>query len=459
MKTKFLPLLLSLFFFQTSLFAQWDFLGNHILPDGHRVWSMEVAPDGSLWVISTLDNFNLPENVSPVAFRSVDEGETWTQTVLTQGAEQIGACIAPVDAETAFVSLRAGGMAKTTDGGLTYNPVTSYTPNINFYCHFFNAEEGIAMGVMNVGDLNSIISVTQDGGETWLDFGGADWTAPAGYSLYEAIAGDYISSLFTLSSLFDVRGNTIVAGTSGGDYVISTDKGHNWVRVETPLRELGYWASSVTVTENNEVMVGGNYTGSGNGTEPTKIFTTRDNGDTWIAGSPGIENAAVHYLPETDSVFIISGHNNFGGGLFGTAITYNYGADWEKIGSERILALTFRDAQTGYGTCCDNGWITANGQIYKWNYDLPTSLPAIISDARLQIYPNPATNFLQIRVDAADFSEGTLEIISARGEIVLQRRQNFNSDLQQDISQLPKGIYLLRLQTEGKSLTKKFIKE
>ena len=458
MKNKILQLTLILLLSHCSLLAQWDFLGLGILPNGHRVWSMEAAPDGSIWVASTLDNFNLPDNVSPVSLRSNDGGQTWTETVLTQGAGQVAQSIAPVDEMTAYVSLTNGGLVKTIDGGQTYENVDSYDLPFNAITHFFNEEEGIVFGAMNNTDSLWTISLTEDGGTSWTHIGGNEWVAPEGYSLYELVTGDNHPALFSVSSLYDIRGNTIVMGSLQGDYIISTDKGYNWTRKTTPLRELGYWASSITVTEDNHVMVAGNYDGVD--LNSTKTFTTVDDGETWIEGAPNIENAAIHYIPETDSIFIISGHNNFGGGFYGTAISYNNGADWENIGEERILSLTFSDRNTGYGACCQNGiWASAAGQVFKWNFALPTRTSDIISQDHLQLYPNPASNIIQLRVNtSANIEKGILEIISSTGKLVYQEKKSFSTDIRLDISDLPKGIYLVRIRTNEKSLSKKFIK-
>lgn len=457
MKNKILQLTFFILFFQCPLFSQWDISGISIIPNGHRVWSMEAAPDGSIWVASTLDNFNLPDNVPPVALRSNDGGLTWTETILAQGAGDIATAIAPIDEMTAFVSLNLKGLVKTTDGGQTYNNVDSYGYEYSLLTHFFNEEDGFAMGA-NATDTVFTYSVTEDGGDSWVHFGGDDWTQPEGFSLFDYVDEENIPLNFTISSLYDTRGNTIVRGTTQGTYLISTDKGYNWERVVTPLQELGYWASSITLTEDNHVMVAGSYNGFNN--NPTLTYTTTDGGDTWIEGSPNIENAAIHYIPETDSIFIISGHNNFGAGLYGTAISYNNGADWENIGEQRILSLTFSDRNTGYGACCQNGiWGSAAGQVFKWNFALPTGTSDIISGDYLQIYPNPATDIIQLKVNSlSNLDKGILEIISSTGQVVYQKTQSFETDITQDISDLPKGIYLLRIRADEKSLSKKFIK-
>jgi len=78
-----------------------------------------------------------------------------------------------------------------------------------------------------------------------------------------------------------------------------------------------------------------------------------------------------------------------------------------------------------------------------------------IEGTRTSIYPNPASNMINI---AAEVTVLNVNIFNQAGQLV--KTQNVNSDsFSQDISELPKGIYMMQLKTENTIITKRIIKE
>ncbi len=442
--------------FNSNLFAQWESLGNDIIPQNHRVWSIKVAPDKSVWATATFDAFP-PSNQIPKIFRSIDEGNTWTDSEIPPAVSTYGWDISPIDSMNAFVALDTAGLYQTIDGGQNWTKVDSfvYRP---FYVHFFNANEGWVLADDGTGFL--VMSVTEDGGQNWINIS-YSFGIPSGTSLPPLDAMESVLPFtFSVNSAYDYDSESIILGTTKGTYWISNDKGKNWERKNSPLEGLGLNLTNVAMKDENTFMiVADTEQGTFNGTT-TVNFTTTDGGATWVEGNSGVTAAASHYIPNSDSVFIMVGHNNFGWGSEGTAISYDYGENWEILDNTSIIAIDFVDENTGYGSCCNNSWQTANGQIHKWNFDLPTSTFEIIESELVKIFPNPVNNNLTISLNNK-FKSGELiiEIISANGKILSNSKTQVNEQINIQTADLPKGFYSLRITGEKKSVIKKFVKE
>jgi|GEM_PF-6677835 len=75
----------------------------------------------------------------------------------------------------------------------------------------------------------------------------------------------------------------------------------------------------------------------------------------------------------------------------------------------------------------------------------------------LSVYPNPATDILYLSPDPYGAATGTLQILDACGRVVLQKDIS-SSVTGTSISELPQGMYVLRLKTAEATYTGKFVK-
>jgi len=96
--------------------------------------------------------------------------------------------------------------------------------------------------------------------------------------------------------------------------------------------------------------------------------------------------------------------------------------------------------------------------IDNYAFDLTTSLndDLNIASSTLNIYPNPATSLVNIEFSTTQSSRVTIDIIDVSGRIVEQIYQGDRQDGQkyQWNSNVQKGIYLCRIMTESKTITK-----
>ena len=79
-------------------------------------------------------------------------------------------------------------------------------------------------------------------------------------------------------------------------------------------------------------------------------------------------------------------------------------------------------------------------------------------DRKITLYPNPATNVLNIKVGASNSLPDTYKIYNMLGQIVLQQSIGELSDLAVNTSSLSKGMYFIKIATDNASISLPFIK-
>ncbi|RMG21332.1 MAG: T9SS C-terminal target domain-containing protein, partial [Bacteroidetes bacterium] len=78
---------------------------------------------------------------------------------------------------------------------------------------------------------------------------------------------------------------------------------------------------------------------------------------------------------------------------------------------------------------------------------------------RLQLYPNPASGLLHLRLEAGTYPHARYVVWNARGSVVLEGPLPMGKPLRLDTGQLPAGLYSLGVLAEGQVFTQKFIKQ
>jgi hypothetical protein len=87
-----------------------------------------------------------------------------------------------------------------------------------------------------------------------------------------------------------------------------------------------------------------------------------------------------------------------------------------------------------------------------------TGINEFTDDYNVSIYPNPANDYLMINTTINENLK--IEIYTIRGQSVMSTECTNNiSQMRIDISQLPAGIYFIRIANNQNNITKKFVKE
>jgi len=83
-----------------------------------------------------------------------------------------------------------------------------------------------------------------------------------------------------------------------------------------------------------------------------------------------------------------------------------------------------------------------------------TNINNTLSNSDIKIYPNPTTNYLTIETSL----KSSIEILNIQGQTIMQQQlQQEKTDV--DISELAKGVYILRLHSNEKTAVTKIVKE
>ena len=75
------------------------------------------------------------------------------------------------------------------------------------------------------------------------------------------------------------------------------------------------------------------------------------------------------------------------------------------------------------------------------------------------LYPNPATNTLNVSVSDASIRITGVEIYNVYGQMINVEAQSLASQQRIDISGLASGVYYVRIVTDGGLVTKPFVKK
>jgi len=106
--------------------------------------------------------------------------------------------------------------------------------------------------------------------------------------------------------------------------------------------------------------------------------------------------------------------------------------------------------------------ITINANIVGCNTEaeiqagcLALSTDEIMSSIPVEIYPNPASNFLYIKTD--DSKQKTIEVLNVLGEKVTQF--NINNSIELNTSNYSNGIYFIKITNDSQQQILKFVKQ
>jgi hypothetical protein len=111
------------------------------------------------------------------------------------------------------------------------------------------------------------------------------------------------------------------------------------------------------------------------------------------------------------------------------------------------------------------GGVIQNQLHFALTLDYANSLVGIDDKDRmislLEVYPNPARNILNIKTDIRHTDRFHIHIINHLGLLEKEISSGMNQDglLSIDISGLEGGIYFMQINSQGQSITSKFVKQ
>ncbi len=87
-----------------------------------------------------------------------------------------------------------------------------------------------------------------------------------------------------------------------------------------------------------------------------------------------------------------------------------------------------------------------------------TNTPEITQNGLLKIYPNPVTDFVTVSVLGNVDKQSVINVVDVNGRVVMTSKM-INNLQRVDVSSLPKGVYMLQVNTATGKLSSKFVKQ
>lgn len=373
-------------------------------------------------------------------FYSLDYGKNWIQFgISTTQTYSIGSL-----QNNVFIGTQRGIYLSTDDGSI-WSPVgwKSY-PIYNFSNSENKISAGSAKGVF----------VSYDFGNSW------EYIGPPGERIFSSVILDNIIYVSTaqgiyycpddkakyiywnkanydgdfIYSLTENNGN-LFAGLRNGGLFMSSDKGESWADIG--LKGFNNWSLAFK----GDTIYSGSW---GNG-----LVYSHDNGKVWL------------YTTLTDttiSSLLIYGDYIFaatpGSGIF---LSSDKGNSWKNIGLEYLYinGLTIKDSVLYVSTAYNGVWFMPVPELI-------TSVTENNQSESINVYPNPASDFLIVDINIPENNDIDIKIINLIGCVVYHEGLKGNQRVIQkriNVENFAKGYYTLQLITPGRVINKKVIIE
>ena len=186
----------------------------------------------------------------------------------------------------------------------------------------------------------------------------------------------------------------LYAGTADG-YVWNTLNGGNTWNDVTPFQGSSYYVTKVMPSPNNSETAYVTRSGYRDNDNTPLIFKTIDNGTTWTNVTGDLPLLAVNDIeiyPGNENIIFIANDA-------GVYVTTNAGINWERVG-DNMPFVAVLDIDLNYNA----GKIIA-GTFGRSMYsieitNLITSIASVENRIDISIYPNPSSDFINIKTDS-----------------------------------------------------------
>ncbi len=199
------------------------------------------------------------------------------------------------------------------------------------------------------------------------------------------------------------------------------------------------WLRSLALTDDGGYLLAGDsYSTSGGDKTESNIGAVQ----TWII--------------KTDSV----GNKQWDKTIFANGTVTTANAFQTKDGCYAIGSYTW--AEVGWDKSQSTWDSSVDYWIVKFCDTLLTGVTELTQNVNLTVYPNPFTNDIAIAIQKQGLIDADFAITDMLGrQIYTQHETNLSSSYTKmlDLSYLPSGVYLLRIEIDGERVVKEIVKE
>jgi photosystem II stability/assembly factor-like uncharacterized protein len=436
--------------------------------------SVEYLPSGVIWIQAA----DVPYTGKNFVYLSTDNGATWVKRNVYTNAALSSPGIANItakDANTALVALTTGEILRTTNGGVKWDTVSSYsTPDVAFCdgIRFVGQDTVVAYG--DADNKGVFVARSVDAGKTWTRVPNVNSSLPGDSLNSDGIYAGYV----TYGQAMEAFGKTIwitLYNTSNDPPSIlkSTDGGTtwSWFRVTLPSGPANnYYFRSITFKDNNVGFAVGRRAYGTTTANDNYLCKTTDGGRTWsdtISVAPG----KGHVDAKPDVVRAIRGTNNVvavgWGGASATStsmawISNDNGTTWTSMNAPSPVAGSdLKNCAFGSTT---QGFLVGYNNIVK--FALPTGVEETgigipTGFALEQNYPNPFNPTTKISYSVSKTSFVELKVYDLLGRAVatlVNSEQTVGAhSVNFDARGLSSGVYLYTMKAGDFTATKSLL--
>ncbi|MFW5706105.1 MAG: T9SS type A sorting domain-containing protein, partial [Bacteroidota bacterium] len=207
------------------------------------------------------------------------------------------------------------------------------------------------------------------------------------------------------------------------------------------------YVSSIAIGSNEDVML---VTLSNYGVE--SVWQTLDGGESWEQKEGNLPDIPVRwalYHPENDEQVMLATELGIWTTNYMSASNVNWEQDIQGMANVRVDMLSLREA--------DNTVLAATHGRGFFTTEYPLDLSISVSEKHesdFSLYPNPATNMININLASAQ--QAVIRIIDITGKTVMEE-QSENARISLSLGHLPKGNYVVSIESDGITTTEKLI--
>ncbi|NOU46618.1 MAG: T9SS type A sorting domain-containing protein [Bacteroidales bacterium] len=348
----------------------------------------------------------------------------------------------PVNNQYVYAEYQYGGLGRSTNGGSSFMDATNGIGGSDR----FNWMSPLTFNPANPAILyfgsNKVYKSTNHA---------AGWSAISpdltnGPGQYNQMYGTT-----TTLSVSPINQNIIYAGTDDGNVWVTQNGGSDWAKISGELPDR--WVTRVSTDQFDEATAYVTLSGYRNDEYLSHIFKTTDFGQNWTDISGDLPESPINDIV-VDPVYVPVLYVATDVGVFGTV---NYGQNWIPVGeglpNVPMMDLTFQPEMRMLVVA------TYGRSMYKITVDeFVGNTEVSATESGIRLYPNPATDVINIDFSGFDGQISGIELFDAAGKVVQTLYVSHNeSKISMPLNRLASGVYFLQLQSSEGLVTKRIV--
>ncbi|GEQ85570.1 hypothetical protein ULMS_10780 [Patiriisocius marinistellae] len=358
------------------------------------------------------------------------------------GGDGFQPLVDPTNTNVIYALSQNGNLGKSINNGASFNGALNGIPNIDRN----NWDTPITFDPADSQTLyygtNKLYKTTNAAGS---------WTAISPDLTNGPSSGNLTFGTIISISISPLNSEVIYVGTDDGNVWVTQDAGSNWLNISSTLPNR--WVTKVLADRENANGVYVTFSGYRFGENEGHVYQSSDFGANWNNISTGIPDIPINDIIKDINDILYVGTD------IGVIASGDNGQTWVPLAAN-LPSVPVTDMHIH--EVSQYLYIGTYGRsIYKIN--LSNDILAFSeneAENTLIVSPNPANDYITLTLGKSIGSKNEIQLHDALGRLVASEILNFGNSNQAtlNLSQYPTGVYFLSVATEGKTITKKLIK-